>query len=310
LVQEWKDWRNPQGGEDGTTKEPLLFDGEVNLDLKLTSMDQTKCFLSLLYQTGKAKAEVDEGYLEFHPNPNLLLRVGRQKVSWGTGFGWNPTNYLMPPKKTEEKGVDLFKLRLSRKDLRGSLLVKPGTKFEETEAAVRIGRMLHNKDFSVSFYQGKEKNQEKKKSAVGFDFAVVAGDYVFYGEAASKSGLPLLVEEQKTPEDTYFQGVAGFYRFFPGNIFLVVEYFHEDQQDYLSIVTSKSLRAGEFTISKSILWNLQDQSFMVNPGFRYLLGANAYLELSAELYNGKSGTVFGENPWRSHVVLEMIWFFK
>ena len=98
LVQEWKDWRNPQGGEDGTTKEPLLFDGEVNLDLKLTSMDQTKCFLSLLYQTGKAKAEVDEGYLEFHPNPNLLLRVGRQKVSWGTGFGWRPTNYLVPPK--------------------------------------------------------------------------------------------------------------------------------------------------------------------------------------------------------------------
>lgn len=302
LVLEWKD---QQGEENGTTGETLLLDGEVNLDLKLTSTDQTNCFLSLLYQTGKAKVEVEEGYLEFNPNLNLLLRVGRQKVSWGTGFGWNPTNYLMP-RKTEEKGVDLFKIRLSGKDLRGSLLVKPGAEFKETEAAVRIGRMLHNKDFSVSYYQGKEKN------AVGFDFAFVAGNYVFYGEAASKFGLPLLVPEEQeiVPDGTYFQGVAGFYRFLPKNIFLVVEYFYEDQQDYVSIVTSKSFRAGEFTLSKSLLWNLQDQSYMLNPSFRYLLGANAYLELSAELYQGKSGTIFGNNPWRSHVILEMIWFFK
>src|SRR5690554_1412312 len=302
LVFEWKD---PKDNTDGANGETFLFDGEVNLDLKLTSADQTNCVLALLYQTGKAQIEVEEGYLEFNPSLNLLLRVGRQKVSWGTGFGWNPTNYLMP-KKTEEKGVDLFKIRLSGKDLRGSLLVKPGTELKEAEAAVRIGRMLPDKDFSVSFYQG------KKKNAVGFDFAVVAGNYVFYGEVASKSGLPLLIPEEQeiVPDGTYFQGVAGFYRFLPKDIFLVVEYFYEDQQDYVSIVTSKSFRAGEFTLSKSLLWNLQDQSYMLNPSFRYLLGANAYLELSAELYQGKSGTIFGNNPWRSHVILEMIWFFK
>ena len=301
LVMEWKD---PQ--EEGNGKETFLLDGEVNLDLKFTSADQTNFFLSLLYETGKAGAEVEEGYLEFYPSPNLLLRIGRQKVSWGTGFGWNPTNYLMPPKKTEEKGVDLFKIRLNRRGLRGSLLVKPGAEFAETEVAVRVGRTLPNKDFSVSFYQG------EGKSAAGFDFAIVAGDYVFYGEAASKSGLPPFIpgEPQNVPEDTYIQGVAGFYRFFPGNIFLVVEYFHEDRQDYLSIVTSKSMRAGEFTLSKSILLNLEDQSYMLNPSFRYLLGANAYLELSAELYRGKSGTVFGKNPWRNHLVLELVWFFK
>ena len=88
---------------DEANGETFLFDGEVNLDLKLTSADQTNCVLALLYQTGKAQIEVEEGYLEFNPSLNLLLRVGRQKVSWGTGFGWNPTNYLMP-KKTEEKG--------------------------------------------------------------------------------------------------------------------------------------------------------------------------------------------------------------
>ena len=304
LVFEWKEWKDPKENTDEANGETFLFDGEVNLDLKLTSADQTNCVLALLYQTGKAKIEVEEGYLEFNPSLNLLLRVGRQKVSWGTGFGWNPTNYLMP-KKTEEKGVDLFKIRLNRKDLRGSLLVKPGAELAETEAAVRIARMLPNKDFSISFYQGKDKN------AVGFDFAVVAGNYVFYGEVASKSGLPLLIpEEPVVPEDTYFQGVAGFYRFLPGNVFLVVEYFHENQENYISLVTSKSMRAGEVTLSKSILWNLQDQSYMLNPSLRYLLGANAYLELSAELYRGKSETVFGENPWRNHVILEMVWFFK
>lgn len=312
LALEWKDWKDPQEGENGTPGDELLLESEINLDLKLTSADQTSCFLSLLYKTGEAKVEIEEGYLEHNPNPNLLLRIGRQKVSWGTGFGWNPTNYLMPPKKTEEKGVDLLKLRFSGKDLRGSLLVKPGAEFAETEAAVRIGRMLHNKDFSVSFYQGKDKDLGTKKSAVGFDFAVAAGEYVFYGEVASKSGLPLFIPEYPAivPEDSYLQGVAGFYRFLPGNRFLVVEYFHEDRQDYLSIVTSKTYLAGDLTINNSILWNLKDQSYMLNPSFRYLLGANTYLELSGEIYKGNSGTVFGENPWQSHVVLELIWFFK
>jgi hypothetical protein len=321
FVLEWKDWQDLPEGESGTTGDELLLENEVNLDLKLTSADQTSCFLSLLYQTGKAKIEIEEGYLEFNPRPNLMLRVGRQKVFWGTGFSWNPTNYLMPPKKTEEKGVDLFKLRLSGQNLRGSLLVKPGTDLEETEAAVRIGRMVHNKDFSISFYQGKDKDLGGKKSAVGFDFAVATGNYVFYGEVASKSGLPLFIpailapvpegmEGPGVPEDPYFQGVAGFYRFLPGNRFLVVEYFHENQQDYISVVTSKTYRAGDFTVSSSILWNLKDQSYMLNPSFRYLLGANAYLELTAEMYKGKSGTVFGENPWQNHVVLELIWFFK
>src|SRR5690554_4287131 len=55
LVLEWKD---QQGEENGITGETILLDGEVNLDLKLTSTDQTNCFLSFLYQTGTAEVEV------------------------------------------------------------------------------------------------------------------------------------------------------------------------------------------------------------------------------------------------------------
>ena len=104
LALEWKDWKDPQEGESGTPGDELLLESEINLDLKLTSADQTSCFLSLLYKTGEAKVEIEEGYLEHNPNPNLLLRIGRQKVSGERASVGIPPTTLCRQRRPRRKG--------------------------------------------------------------------------------------------------------------------------------------------------------------------------------------------------------------
>lgn len=39
-----------------------------------------------------------QAYLQYDWGDGLSLRAGKQRVAWGSGFAWNPTNRLEPPK--------------------------------------------------------------------------------------------------------------------------------------------------------------------------------------------------------------------
>ena len=41
---------------------------------------------------------VRQGYLQYWWGEKVGLRVGKQRIAWGSGFAWNPTNRLEPPK--------------------------------------------------------------------------------------------------------------------------------------------------------------------------------------------------------------------
>ena len=41
---------------------------------------------------------VRQGYAQYWWGEKLGVRVGKQRIAWGSGFAWNPTNRLEPPK--------------------------------------------------------------------------------------------------------------------------------------------------------------------------------------------------------------------
>ena len=102
FVLEWKDWQDLRK-ESGTTGDELLLENEVNLDLKLTSADQTSCpFSSLSNRQGQDRNRRRLSGVQSQAQSDAEGRPAKGLL--GTGFSWNPTNYLMPPKRPKKKG--------------------------------------------------------------------------------------------------------------------------------------------------------------------------------------------------------------
>src|SRR5215472_933243 len=51
-----------------------------------------------------------EAYAQYGFGPGVSFRIGKQRIEWGSGLAWNPTNRLEPPKSAvntalEQEGV-------------------------------------------------------------------------------------------------------------------------------------------------------------------------------------------------------------
>lgn len=117
---------------------------------------------------------------------NSLLRVGRQKISWGSGFAWNPTNYLGAPKNrsdlaAENPGVDVVNYEIYQGGFSWTIAVTPQSTGEWGRAA-KVSRRIGDGDFSFSLFQ------QGNKNALGIDYATSLGNLTVYSELASKTG--------------------------------------------------------------------------------------------------------------------------
>ncbi|MFI5183749.1 MAG: hypothetical protein ACHQNV_05090 [Vicinamibacteria bacterium] len=47
-----------------------------------------------------------QAYLQYGWGSTLQVRLGKQRIAWGSGFAWNPTNRLEPPKNAFNTGLE------------------------------------------------------------------------------------------------------------------------------------------------------------------------------------------------------------
>lgn len=93
-------------------------------------------------------------YAEWDRYP-VRLTAGRQQVSWGTGYFWNPTDLFNPVtfalvEPDERHGVDAASLELSLGTLSQVHAVwAPGRNPRQGRGAVRLKTNVHDYDFSV-----------------------------------------------------------------------------------------------------------------------------------------------------------------
>ena len=233
------------------------------------------------------------------------VTVGRQRIAWGTGFAWNPTDILNPfnpgaIELGEKAGVDAAYANVPLGTLsRAEVVVAPGRREGESSVAARAGTNWREYDVSVMGGYFRE------DWVVGGDFAGYLGDAGFRGEAAytwNKGGA------------NYLRAILNADYNFPRGYYVLAEvYFNgqgsRDKEDYdlTALLSGETFNlAKEYvaaSVGKSItsllggalyaLVNLDDQSSLVGPSLTYSLGDNLELAASTYLFLGKSDTEFG-----------------
>ncbi|MBI4248187.1 MAG: hypothetical protein HY611_01690, partial [Elusimicrobia bacterium] len=121
------------------------------------------------------------------------IRAGRQRIAWGTGKLWNPTDFINPyqptaPERDERRGVDAFSWRHGFGDLsQGTLVYTFAGNWSETDL---LGRFRSNaRGVDMSLMGGKVSAASSGVAAsasswmAGGDFSVDMLDGNLHGEA-------------------------------------------------------------------------------------------------------------------------------
>ena len=189
-------------------------------------------------QTGKtddSRLTFRQAFAEYKTKEGFLLRVGKQKTAWGSGFVWNPTARLEPPKSpanpgTEQPGIDAVRMDVSPTDWASITLVAgraqtgltdlPGALSRERDpewtGALRARLLVSSTDVSLTYVAG-----TRRHGLYGLDLGRAWGAVALHAESALYQGSEI---DATRTEDSFVRVSAGAL-WSPGNSSLSLEYF-------------------------------------------------------------------------------------
>jgi hypothetical protein len=182
---------------------------------------------------------VRQGYAQYWWGEKVGVRVGKQRIAWGSGLAWNPTNRLEPPKNAlnttlEQEGALAARLDWvptpwasvvfvgATTDAAPRDLPVAATDTERRDAAAVRARFLV-KDTDVAVVVAGGKNQ---RTLFGLDLGRdLGGAVALHAEAALYQGAEMFPPRDDTP---FFRVVAGALRTSGENAF-ALEYFYNGE---------------------------------------------------------------------------------
>jgi hypothetical protein len=144
-----------------------------------------------------------EAYAQYGFGEGLSVRVGKQRIAWGSGFAWNPTNRIEPPKNPlntglEQPGATAVRLDFIPTSWAGVILVAARSqtgvgdlpfatvRAPRRTAALRARFLVKDTDLALVFSGGKSQH-----TLVGADVGRSVGPYSLHAEIASYLGAEL-----------------------------------------------------------------------------------------------------------------------
>ena len=177
--------------------------------------------------------DVYQAYIDLLINSSTMIRAGRQKISWGTGFNWNPTNYLGADQNradfmVDRPGVDALDLEFNWNNALIVLVLKTQDSWYETGKALKVNWWLSGVDFSLNCYQ------KGDGRGLGAEFGMTVGDCVTYGEVAAKAGSRRFYihensEMERASDRLYLHALVGANQVLNDNLTLIVEYYYNQE---------------------------------------------------------------------------------
>jgi hypothetical protein len=181
---------------------------------------------------------VRQGYAQYWWGEKLGLRLGKQRIAWGSGLAWNPTNRLEPPKNAfnttlEQEGALAVRVDWAPRSDASLVLVAASTDAQPRDLPVAgqgqtrrslaaRGRLLvKNTDLALVVSGG-----ENQRPLVGLDLGRdLAGLATLHVESSVYTGA-----EMAPPRDdrTFLRVVAGALRT-SGNDAFALEYFYNGE---------------------------------------------------------------------------------
>ncbi len=279
------------------------------------------------------KWQVTRAFADLTLGEKISLRLGKQKLSWGTGYAWNPTdlfNVVKDPLKptAETEGVNAIRLEAPVGPANISVVTAPEKTLAQSRWAGKVKTSLENIDLSISTYGG-----GAQRRSVGFDFAGSFKDVGLHGEILAARGSDLRQKE----DPWYAKGVFGGDYAFTGGTYVALEYYHNEEGfatagDYLAYLTADMAGLGSpagatgldallgqangamkdylfaqvtrpfgqyFTAEGTVLYNLKDYSSILAPTLKYSLNQNTTLALKGVVPGGEKGTEARLLPWKA-----------
>ncbi len=267
----------------------------VFLDLDWTVADGDK--YELRQSLFRAFATVYAGTAE--------VTIGRQRIAWGAGFVWNPTDLLNPFNPTaieldEKEGVDAV------------YAVLPSGTFLRLEAAFAPGR-----DDLKSRFAGRVTSHVGK-----YDFSFMAGDFqddfVVGGDFAGYIGGAGLRGEfaytWKEGDDNFVRAVLNADYNLPWDVYAFGEFYYNGQgasdkedYDFTALFFGETFNLAQlyvagsankavtplFSVSLYSILNLNDGSRFFGPAVIYSLATNLEFSGSVYVFSGADGSEYG-----------------
>lgn len=255
-------------------------------------------------------------------NDRGVVRAGRQRIAWGSGKLWNPTDVLNPYDPTtierdERRGVDALYGRAGIGALgQAELAWAPGNYWVD-HALLARGR-ANWEGWDASLLGGKIPGSTSS-FVVGGDFAGALFEGTFHGEAA------WFEPENRTP---YWKAGLGYDYNFPSGTALVVEVYHAGNgrtdprrydfaalragkeqgvaQNYAGATFSKDLHT-LIKLECAAIVNADDGSTLAYPSLSWNALPDLWLTAAWRRFGGDRISEYGPQP-NAAVLTAQYWF--
>lgn len=145
-----------------------------------------------------------EAYVQYGFGEAVTVRAGRQRIAWGSGFAWNPTNRLEPPRNPlntglEQQGADAVRVDVIPAAWAGVIVVAARSRIgvsdlpfanegtERRTAALRARFLVRETDLAAVISGGRN-----QRTLLGVDVArTVLGQATAHVEASTYRGAEM-----------------------------------------------------------------------------------------------------------------------
>jgi len=255
-------------------------------------------YLNSYYQTSDQKIISDlllsSGFLVWDLG-DFSFHFGKEVISWGTAYAWNPTNFFVSQRdfqnlNVQKIGIQAFQAYyyLGHNFTFTTVGVLDDSRFS---SGAKFYGLIYDMDLNFSLYGG-----ENKKTTAGFSMAKIFGDALeVHGEIAAQNEsnlIKLVIGGQYTTLE---------------NTNIILEYYHQNKdldltqevyqlatlkQNYLFIRIAQPDFWDQTDVHVMGFYNMDDQGSVLIPELIYQLNASSNLYINAALLLGSTDSEF------------------
>jgi hypothetical protein len=183
-------------------------------------------------ENNQFRLQVLETYWDHTFGEQFLLRIGKQRVTWGTGYAWNPTDMLEPAKnpfrpQQEREGILACKGELLLPDFSLTLLPFYNERKRRMELAAKIGLVAAAHEISFYLHQ-----VPFRSPSLGLDYVGFISRLEIHGEMAwlsNRDNLRVAPFSYIVSSNPYtFKALLGSMYTLTPLVMLVMEYYHNE----------------------------------------------------------------------------------
>jgi len=273
--------------------------------------------------------ELDNAYLRLYSKV-FTLTVGRQQISVGSGYAWNPTDLfntkdILDP-TYEQPGVNSLRLDIGLStDHTMVMFYSPEDTWDKSGKLFRfLGRISHF-DYALSAGQRQQiftdftnfHEQEERQDMLGVD---LTGEILGIG-CWSENAYRFMENS-----DDYWANVIGMDYTFSSGWYMMAEYYHNEQggkdynqysfNDWMRFLTTETKtlardQAYSYTyypvtdlinVGGSVVYSISDNSLLLIPTCEYSVGNDVTLTFFGNIYTGKQGTMYSEDMGNGGII--------